>query len=163
MRSLTRLACILALLLAMPIFSADADEAALTIDGFVKQSLHLTRAALTASPATELDVSFGTGHGDERAHYAGVSLWRLIEEAGLPDEPGNNKHHLSHVAEVTGADGYTVAVAIGEMDPEFEGKSVILAYTKDGQKIPGTGLRLVVPGDQRGGRSVHDVVRVEIR
>ncbi len=64
---------------------------------------------------------------------------------------------------MTGADGYTVAVAIGEMDPEFEGKSVILAYTKDGQKIPGTGLRLVVPGDQRGGRSVHDMVRVEIR
>jgi DMSO/TMAO reductase YedYZ molybdopterin-dependent catalytic subunit len=47
---------------------------------------------------------------------------------------------------------------MGEIDPAFEGKQVLLAYEGDGKAIP---LRLVVPGDKRGGRAVKDVVRVE--
>ena len=45
---------------------------------------------------------------------------------------------------------------------EFEGKQVLLAYRRDGQPIKGNVLRLVVPGDRHGGRSVRDVVRIEL-
>ena len=38
---------------------------------------------------------------------------------------------------VTGADGYVVALAVGELDPEFEGKSVLVAYARDGKPTPG--------------------------
>jgi hypothetical protein len=32
----------------------------------------------------------------------------------------------------------------------------------NGAPISGQGLRLIVPGEHRGGRSVRDVVRVEV-
>jgi hypothetical protein len=52
-------------------------------------------------------------------------------------------------------------LALAEIDPEFEGKQVLLAFRRDGQPMPGE-LRLVVPGDRRGGRSARDVVRIEL-
>jgi hypothetical protein len=58
---------------------------------------------------------------------------------------------------VTGRDGYAVAVAIGEIDPDFENKTILLV--DDGAE---KGLRLIVPGDKKGGRAVRDVVRIEI-
>ncbi len=61
---------------------------------------------------------------------------------------------------VTGRDGYAVTLALAEIDPEFEGKQVLLAYRRNGQPIEGNTLRLVVPGDRHGGRSVRDVVRI---
>ena len=57
-------------------------------------------------------------------------------------------------------DGY--AVALAEIDPEFEGKQVLLAYRRNGQPIEGNTLRLVVPADRHGGRSVRDVVRIDL-
>jgi hypothetical protein len=32
----------------------------------------------------------------------------------------------------------------------------------NGEPISGSGLRLIVPGERRGGRSVRDVVRIDI-
>ena len=67
----------------------------LTIDGHVKQVLHLGEADLKAGTPTEIDVSFTSDHGQETAHYTGMTLWTLIERAGLPDEPGKSgAHHL---------------------------------------------------------------------
>ena len=55
------------------------------------------------------------------------------------------------------------ATPLAELDPEFEGKEVLIANTADGRPMADGGLRLVVPGDQRGGRSVHDLVRIVVR
>jgi hypothetical protein len=63
---------------------------------------------------------------------------------------------------VTGRDGYVAVLALAEIDPEFEGKQVLLAYRRNNQPFSNNELRLVVPGDRRGGRSVHDVVRIEL-
>ena len=52
---------------------------------------------------------------------------------------------------------------MAEIDPEFEGKQVLLAYPMDDHAIGVGRLRLVVPGDKRGGRSVRDVARIEVR
>lgn len=53
---------------------------------------------------------------------------------------------------------------MAELDPNFEGKQVIIAYERNGEPIPGNiGLRLVVPGDKHGGRSVRDVIRIDVR
>lgn len=40
---------------------------------------------------------------------------------------------------------------------------MLLAWRKDGQPMGAGELRLIVPNDKRGGRSVHDVVRIEVR
>jgi DMSO/TMAO reductase YedYZ molybdopterin-dependent catalytic subunit len=90
-------------------------------------------------------------------------LWTLLVDASVVDAPEKGAH-LSHTILVTGSDGYAVALSMGEIDPKFEGKSVIIAYAKNGNPL-GTedGLRLIVPGDNHGGRAVRDVVRIEVK
>lgn len=138
--------------------SAYAAEPAVDVNGHAEHVLHLTAADLKALPQVSADVGFETGHGQESAHYTGALLWDIVGKAGITDEPGAKaKHHLQHALLVTGRDGYAVAVAIGEIDPDFENKTVLLV--DDGAE---KGLRLVVPGDKKGGRAVRDVVRIEI-
>jgi hypothetical protein len=138
--------------------SAVAAEPAVDVNGHAEHTLHLTVADLKALPQVSADVSFETGHGQQSAHYTGALLWDVIEKAGITDEPGTKaKHHLQHAVLVTGRDGYAVAVAIGEIDPDFENKTILLV--DDGAE---KGLRLIVPGDKKGGRAVRDVVRIEI-
>lgn len=51
--------------------------------------------------------------------------------------------------------------ATGELDPELEGKQVLIAWPRDGQPLATP--QIVVPGDKRAGRGVHDVVEIEVR
>ena len=130
--------------------------------GAVKQELVLDEALLKSLPATTVDVTYETGEGKKSGSYTGVLLWALLEKAEPIDEPGKNAQ-LRHTLLITGRDGYAVALALGEIDPHYEGKSVIVAYA--GGELPASfnGLRLVVPGDVHGGRSVHDVWSIELR
>jgi hypothetical protein len=154
-------------LLAAPI--ARADEAAssspkaVAIEGAVKTPLRLRESDLRALAPTAISVSFMTGHGQEQGTYTGALLWTVLAQASVID--GSEKGaHLRHVVVVSGHDGYTIALSIGELDPNFEGKSVIIAYDKDGQALPSSeGLRLIVPGDHHGGRAVRDLERIEVR
>jgi molybdopterin-binding protein len=63
---------------------------------------------------------------------------------------------------ITGRDGYRAVLAVGEIAPEFEGKRVLLAERMDGRPLGADHLRVVVPLDKRGGRSVRDVARIEV-
>ena len=63
---------------------------------------------------------------------------------------------------VTGSDGYSVVLALGEISPEFEGKQVIVAGRQDGQPLGVGHFRLVVPGEKRAGRSARDLVRISV-
>jgi len=143
--------------------TAAPGEVSLTVGGQVQHPLRLTVSDLRKLPPITVDVSFKTGHGQVHAAFTGVSLWLLVERAGIAGEVGKDRHHLQHSVLVSGRDGYAVALSVGELDPRFEGKSVIIAYARDGQPIPENGIRLVVPGDQEGGRSVRDVVSVELK
>ena len=84
----------------------------------------------------------------------------MIDSAEMSSS--DRRARLRRTIWVTGRDGYTAALALAEIDPEFEGKQVLLAYRRDGKPIDGNTLRLVVPGDRHGGRSVRDVVRIEV-
>jgi hypothetical protein len=142
---------------------ASADEPALEIAGAVATPQHLTETQLKALPPTEVEVSFHTGHGDEKGKYTGALLWSLLQNAGLTDHQGN-RPDLRHAIAITGSDGYVVIVSFGEIDPDFEGKPIIVAYARDGQPTDAKDrLRLIVPGDSHGGRDVRDVVRIEVR
>lgn len=112
-------------------------------------------------PALEQRVSFFTGHGTEQATYTGALLWSVLEKAGaLSGEP---RGRLRRVVAVIGRDGYVVAVALAEIDPEFEGSRSYLYIGRMVSHLPGNELRLVVPGDRRGRRSVRDVMRIGLR
>lgn len=110
-------------------------------------------------PATESTIAFQTSHGPQKATYTGATLWSVLQKsASLNSDP---RQRLHQVVIVTGNDGYTAALALAEIDPDFEGKPVLLAYKRDDKPL--NDLRLVVPGDKFGGRSVQNVVRIEIR
>jgi hypothetical protein len=132
------------------------------LEGEVKQRLVLDDRLLKSFPAVTIDVTFETGEGKKSGRYTGALLWSVIERAGLVDDAGKNAR-LKHTLVVTGRDGYGVALALGELDPNYEGKSVILAYDGGEPPASSTALRLVIPGDVHGGRSVRDVATIDIR
>lgn len=130
--------------------------------GAVKQQLVLDEALLRSLPAVNVDITYETGQGKKSGSYTGVLLWALLAKAAPIDEPGKNAS-LRHTLLVTGRDGYAVALAFGEVDPHYEGKSVILAYAGGQPPASFGALKLVVPGDAHGGRSLRDVATIEIR
>ena|SRR5689334_17380460 len=140
-----------------------ADDAVVTITGDVEHELHLSRDELREMSQTNVSVSFQTHHGKEAGRFSGVLLWQLLEQASMSDD-GEKGASLRHTILVYGSDGYAVALSAGEISPEFAGKAVILALAKNGKPLdPHDGLQLIVPGDKRGGRAVHDVVSIDVR
>ena len=120
----------------------------------------LDAESLSRLPALEQDVGFQTSKGVKSARYKGVLLWQILKANGMIDDSG---HHgeLRQVFSVTGADGYRVDFSVGEIAPDFGNKAMMLSTEEDGRPLsPPT---LTVPGDKKGARNVHDVVRIEVR
>jgi hypothetical protein len=91
-----------------------------------------------------------------------VLLWDLLAQAGTVDGAGTNSR-LRHTLLVTSRDGYSVAIALGELDPAYGNKKVLLAY-KGTDNVPSFAhLRLLVPGDVHAGRAVRDIASIEVR
>jgi DMSO/TMAO reductase YedYZ molybdopterin-dependent catalytic subunit len=95
-------------------FSAAAQDAStVTVSGQVQHPLTLTLSDLQKMPAvdvvivlarTETDVSLGK--------FRGVSLWTVLDKAGLANGPEKNAY-LRHTILVTGSDGYATAFSEG--------------------------------------------------
>jgi hypothetical protein len=103
----------------------------------------------------------GAGAGDSGNEWTGPLLWDVLSAAVAVD--GVRPRDQAHLAvRVTGADGYTAVVALGEISPQFANRPIQLADRMNGKPLPGQGLRLIVPDDVLGGRSVRDVVRIDI-
>ena len=132
----------------------------LALTGKLKRPAQFKLVELQALPPVTVDIVRSSGSGTRTVSYAGALLSPLIDAAGLVDEPGTHTH-LQHVFIARGQDGYGVALAIAELAPDFEGKQVLAAYAENGKPLES--LRLVVPGDVRAGRSVRDVVAIEVR
>lgn len=149
-----------ALFALLPVSAIAADPAKLT--GTVKVPLTLDEATLNKLPVASVEVSYARASGSTRGAYTGVLLWDLIAKAGLVNGPGTNSR-LRHMLLITSRDGYAVAVALGELDPAYGNKKVLLAY-KGSDNIPSfEHLRLLVPGDVHSGRAVRDVASIEVR
>jgi molybdate transport system substrate-binding protein len=115
-------------------------------------------AALT--PITQR-VGFMTGHGEQQNEWTGPLLWDVLVASGAIDaaRPAEQVHLA---VRVIGADGYAAVIALAEIAPQFAGRPIQVADHMNGAPIPDHALRLIVPGDRRGGRSVRDVVRIDI-
>jgi DMSO/TMAO reductase YedYZ molybdopterin-dependent catalytic subunit len=112
-------------------------------------------------PAVNLTVSFMTEHGERKAALSGPLLWDVLTKAGAIDT-SKPRETTREIITVAGSDNYAAALAVGEISPEFEGKEVILATGMDGKPLDPGHLHVVVPLDKRGGRSVRDVVKIEV-
>ncbi len=131
----------------------------LALQGRIEHPRTLALEELQALPPVTVQIERTTASGVQRASFTGALLWTLVTAAGPVDEPGTHTN-LQHTLLARGRDGYAVALAVGELNPHFEGKQVLIAYAQDGQPLPA--LRLVVPVDARAGRNVRDVVSIEI-
>jgi hypothetical protein len=153
-------AALIAASLAFAATHATVADQSIVVATSVEQTRNIDPAMVERLPAVEEKVSFLTGHGPEQASYTGALLWSVLDSAEILG--GDRRVRLRRTIVVTGRDGYTAVLALAEIDPEFEGKQVLLAYRRDGKPIDGNALRLVVPGDRHGGRSVRDVVRIDL-
>jgi hypothetical protein len=153
-------AALIAASLALAASDATAADQGIVVATSVEQTRNIDPAMVEKLPAIEDKISFLTAHGPEQASYTGALLWSVLDHTEMLG--GDRRARLRRTILVTGRDGYVAAVALAEIDPEFEGKRVLLAYRRDGQPIDGNTLRLVVPGDRHGGRSVRDVVRIDL-
>jgi DMSO/TMAO reductase YedYZ molybdopterin-dependent catalytic subunit len=98
-------------------------------------------------------------HGDRE--WTGPLLWDVLVDAGAVD-PGKPADAVHQTVRVIGADGWTAVFGLAELSPEFAGRPIQLAEQVNGVALPNGDLRLIVPGERRGGRSVRDVVRIEV-
>src|SRR5262249_48356039 len=101
----------------------------------------------------------GNEHGAQESAWSGPLLWTVLTESGAIDL-AKPAEQVRLMVKVTGADGYAVTIAAAELSPEFAGRQVQLAGHRDGTKLDLP--RLVVPGEKRAGRSVRDVVRIDV-
>jgi hypothetical protein len=159
-----RRSCLLAVSIAVPALicgtSACAGDVRLVAPN--GRTATLDPAALGHMLPVKTHISFLTEHGTEGADYTGATLGSVLQELGLITST-NPRDRERQAIVVTGHDGYTVVLAMAEIDPAFEGKQIVLADEVNGQPMPAGEIRLVVPGDRHGGRSVRDVARIEVR
>ena len=150
----------LALVLFAPVYAQDAD-AKLTIAGDVSNPLTLTKADLAKLPRTSVTVK---GEGDEETTYEGVLLYDILKQAGAPlDKQLMGKALASYVL-AEARDGYQVVYTLTELDPSFTSNKIIVADTVNGKPLfqyQGP-LRLVVPGEKKGARSIRMLEKVTV-
>lgn len=138
-----------------------AEQPAVEIIGIGSAPIRLSPQSLAAMPIAERDVTFETSKGPATRHYKGVLLWDALQANKALDglKPAEQ---LRKTVLVSARDGYQIAFSLGEIHPDFGNLSLILVSAVDGKPLDG-GLRLVAPGDKRGARAVHDVVKIELR
>ncbi|MCA9879578.1 MAG: molybdopterin-dependent oxidoreductase [Thermomicrobiales bacterium] len=145
--------------------AAPAASASIEVTGLVTSPGPLTVADLQALPSETVAVTYESGGEPEDHTFTGVRLYDALEHLGFAVEPEARNPLLPMYLVVTANDGYQVVISGGEIDPNFGNAPMLLAWEQDGAPLEGDDgpLRLVVPGDLRGGRYVHGVVSIDVR
>ncbi|MBV8616303.1 MAG: hypothetical protein JOY66_21390, partial [Acetobacteraceae bacterium] len=124
----------------------------------------ITLAALNQS--TTETATYLSGSGQVTDTYTGVSLWTLIQDAGLLADPSVKNDLLRFGVVATGSDGYRAVISLGEIDPAFGNQPDIVAYADTGSQLGPGGAdgatRLVLPNDHAGGRYVSNLVSLQV-
>lgn len=138
------------------------------LGGAVDHPAKVEVAALSARPPIAQALSYSSGSGAQTRSYIGVDLWSLLVDAGLQADPARKNDLLSRYVLATGADGYKVVFALGELNPDFghKGSTVAYADTASGTSAPLSAadgpFRVTAPGDVKGGRYVSNLVRLDV-
>jgi hypothetical protein len=102
---------------------------------------------------------------DKPVAYEGVLLLDVLSKVDLPLGEAFHKTGASYYVVVDAADGYKAVFAWAEIDPSFTDRKVYLVTRRDGKPLADSEgpFRLVVPGDKRGGRAVHQVTGLTLK
>ena len=127
-----------------------------SVNGAVNKVVTLDLTALQALPVSTVTIGSAT--------YTGVSLWTLLNTvAGIKSDSTVKNATLGMYAVATGSDGYKAMLSLGEIDPGFGNRSALIAYSANGAALGNSGVaRLVVPGEVKQGRSVSNLINIEV-
>jgi hypothetical protein len=125
-------------------------------------SVALTSADFRALP--HISITVHNGHTNIDEAYSGVPLATLLAKINAP--MGNQLRGAAMTSYVmaTGSDGYAVVLSLAEVDTDFHENQVIVADARDGQPLGKNGpFQLIVPGDKRPARWVHNLVSITLK
>jgi DMSO/TMAO reductase YedYZ molybdopterin-dependent catalytic subunit len=96
--------------------------------------------------------------------YVGVRVTDLLRRLGVPVDTLRRADMTKRLV-VEAADGYRAVFTLAEMAPGLGEREVLLVDREDGQPLPPEvgPLRLVVPQDGSGARSVWHVIALRVR
>jgi hypothetical protein len=138
-----------------------------TVSGAVADPTIVTPETLSALNQSSTETAtYLAGSSPTTDTYTGVSLWTLIQDAGLLTDPSIKNDLLRFAVVATGSDGYRAIISLGEIAPMFGNQPDLVAYADTAGQLGSSGtdgaLRLVVPGDHAGGRYVSNLVSLQV-
>lgn len=149
---------------ASPVAGTPVAAGSIELLGAVANPGSVSVADIQSLPSQTVEVDFQSGQGDQHHSYTGVLLWDVLNQAGIVTDENVKNDILRYYALITANDGYQVVISLGQIDPGFGNSPYLLAWDEDGAPLEGESgpLRLVVPGDVKGGRYVSGIVSIEV-
>ena len=156
-----RLAAMLLCLLPALTPAAEDAHTLLTIgqEGSVLGTFSL--ATLEAAGAVTVTVEDDSGQSSD---YTGVAIAQLLNSVGVSLGKSVRGERLAEFVMVRAMDGYRVLFSLGEIDPIFRERTLLLCYRKNGSPLPGKEgpLRVIVADEKRHARWVRQVTAIEL-
>jgi hypothetical protein len=137
-----------------------------TLSGVENAGTYTALKLASLNQSQTMTATYKSGGTPVTDTYTGVSLWTLLNDAGLITDPNIKNDVLREYVEAIGSDGYAAIFSLGEIDPMFGNQANLVAYADmDGQLGPNGPdgfARIVVPGDSAGGRYISNLVALEV-
>ena len=133
----------------------------ISVTGLVARPLTITLKDLERLPHTSLTVRVVDPDGRHRVHFfTGVALRDLLALA-KPQTAGGVDNSTRGFVTVSGVNGDSAIVSLPEIEPNFNGKQVLVAYLIDARLLQSQGMaELVVPEDATRGRFITGITRI---
>jgi DMSO/TMAO reductase YedYZ molybdopterin-dependent catalytic subunit len=149
------------LLSALQMAGQSAQEPKLAVTGDVPTPLDLSASDLAAMPREKAEVTEQDG---VKMTYEGVTLQEILKKAGIPFGRQMRGKALAGYVLAEAKDGYAVVFSLGELDPDLGGTRVLVGDKRDSKPLleyQGP-VRLVIPADKEGARSVRMLEKLEV-
>jgi DMSO/TMAO reductase YedYZ molybdopterin-dependent catalytic subunit len=132
----------------------------LTVTGDIPSQLVLKAEDLAKMPRETASVPDQDG---TNVQYEGVPLREILKRAGAPMDKDLRGKALASYVVAKAHDGYAVVFTLAEVAPEFANEHILVADKRDGKPLFGYQgpLRLVIPNDKAGARSVRMLETLE--
>jgi DMSO/TMAO reductase YedYZ molybdopterin-dependent catalytic subunit len=144
-----------------PSAQSTVPEVKLVVTGDVPTPLTLTAADFASMPRESVETADSDG---TKTTYEGVPLQEILKKAGIPFGRQMRGKDLAGYVLASAKDGYEIVFSLGELDPDLGGVRAIVADKRDGKPLfqyQGP-IRLVLPGDKAGARSVRMLEKLEV-
>ena len=104
-------------------------------------------------------------HEEKEHSYTGVALSDVLKKVGVPFGTQLRGGNMTQYLLVGSSDGYQVIFALAELDSTFTDRTILLAYTSDGQRFPANKgpFQIIVPGERKHARWILGVKNLVVK